>query len=204
MRRPHLDPGALAAGAAPGAGHARRADLGLRDGARAHRGSPDGRAGPSDHRAGRYPPQPRLQPARAAPAQRADPLAHAVRRAGGVRDAAATVPARACAAPAGGLQRSEEHTSELQSLMRISSAVFCFKKNKLFYRNTFFFFLHHSLIYISISNIPLYTFFHYHYLLVITNFTYSLSLIYTFFFIYSIINFLLYVTFIFLSYLFFY
>src|SRR3546814_9481039 len=26
--------------------------------------------------------------------------------------------------------RSEEHTSELQSLMRISSAVFCFKKKK--------------------------------------------------------------------------
>src|SRR3546814_5017561 len=27
-------------------------------------------------------------------------------------------------------QRSEEHTSELQSLMRISSAVFCLKKKK--------------------------------------------------------------------------
>src|SRR3546814_6966700 len=27
-------------------------------------------------------------------------------------------------------RRSEEHTSELQSLMRISSAVFCLKKNK--------------------------------------------------------------------------
>src|SRR3546814_4408812 len=29
-----------------------------------------------------------------------------------------------------GIQRSEEHTSELQSLMRISYAVFCLKKNK--------------------------------------------------------------------------
>src|SRR3546814_5910627 len=29
-----------------------------------------------------------------------------------------------------GLVRSEEHTSELQSLMRISYAVFCLKKNK--------------------------------------------------------------------------
>src|SRR3546814_7471662 len=29
-----------------------------------------------------------------------------------------------------GLSRSEEHTSELQSLMRISSAVFCLKKKK--------------------------------------------------------------------------
>src|SRR3546814_7490217 len=28
------------------------------------------------------------------------------------------------------LVRSEEHTSELQSLMRLSSAVFCLKKNK--------------------------------------------------------------------------
>src|SRR3546814_8094077 len=30
----------------------------------------------------------------------------------------------------GSLGRSEEHTSELQSLMRISYAVFCLKKNK--------------------------------------------------------------------------
>src|SRR3546814_6438253 len=30
----------------------------------------------------------------------------------------------------GGRERSEEHTSELQSLMRISYAVFCLKKNK--------------------------------------------------------------------------
>src|SRR3546814_4222279 len=29
------------------------------------------------------------------------------------------------------IRRSEEHTSELQSLMRISYAVFCLKKNKL-------------------------------------------------------------------------
>src|SRR3546814_2392946 len=33
------------------------------------------------------------------------------------------------ASPPGG-SRSEEHTSELQSLMRISYAVFCLKKNK--------------------------------------------------------------------------
>src|SRR3546814_1769900 len=31
---------------------------------------------------------------------------------------------------AGGWSRSEEHTSELQSLMRISYAVFCLKKKK--------------------------------------------------------------------------
>src|SRR3546814_4742181 len=30
----------------------------------------------------------------------------------------------------GGIMRSEEHTSELQSLMRISYAVFCLKKKK--------------------------------------------------------------------------
>src|SRR3546814_7351519 len=32
--------------------------------------------------------------------------------------------------------RSEEHTSELQSLMRISYAVFCLKKNKIQYAIT--------------------------------------------------------------------
>src|SRR3546814_3087083 len=32
--------------------------------------------------------------------------------------------------PASQIQRSEEHTSELQSLMRISYAVFCLKKKK--------------------------------------------------------------------------
>src|SRR3546814_3877226 len=33
-------------------------------------------------------------------------------------------------------ERSEEHTSELQSLMRISYAVFCLKKKKKYYHNT--------------------------------------------------------------------
>src|SRR3546814_5932467 len=33
------------------------------------------------------------------------------------------------------LKRSEEHTSELQSLMRISYAVFCLKKKKHMYNN---------------------------------------------------------------------
>src|SRR3546814_9630296 len=36
--------------------------------------------------------------------------------------------------------RSEEHTSELQSLMRISYAVFCLKKKKYLYLTTY----HHS------------------------------------------------------------
>src|SRR3546814_2628853 len=36
----------------------------------------------------------------------------------------------ACFAEAGAKVRSEEHTSELQSLMRISYAVFCLKKKK--------------------------------------------------------------------------
>src|SRR3546814_4176477 len=36
------------------------------------------------------------------------------------------------------LRRSEEHTSELQSLMRISYAVFCLKKNKTqIYKKTY-------------------------------------------------------------------
>src|SRR3546814_3891534 len=33
--------------------------------------------------------------------------------------------------PGSGANRSEEHTSELQSLMRISYAVFCLKKKKI-------------------------------------------------------------------------
>src|SRR3546814_8904722 len=36
-----------------------------------------------------------------------------------------------------GETRSEEHTSELQSLMRISYAVFCLKKNKIIQTRTF-------------------------------------------------------------------
>src|SRR3546814_3744012 len=35
-----------------------------------------------------------------------------------------------CAVDDGARSRSEEHTSELQSLMRISNAVFCLKKKK--------------------------------------------------------------------------
>src|SRR3546814_2536281 len=38
--------------------------------------------------------------------------------------------ARAKGLKTGVIQRSEEHTSELQSLMRISYAVFCLKKKK--------------------------------------------------------------------------
>src|SRR3546814_3478600 len=34
------------------------------------------------------------------------------------------------------VERSEEHTSELQSLMRISYAVFCLKKNKYTYHTS--------------------------------------------------------------------
>src|SRR3546814_3577449 len=40
-------------------------------------------------------------------------------------------PDRFCPSSRGTHQRSEEHTSELQSLMRISYAVFCLKKKQL-------------------------------------------------------------------------
>src|SRR3546814_9407906 len=53
------------------------------------------------------------------------------RRAGVRRDALLDhQPSPFQASEAGGLPRSEEHTSELQSLMRISYAVFCLKKKK--------------------------------------------------------------------------
>src|SRR3546814_1859914 len=53
-------------------------------------------------------------------------------------------------AVAGGRDRSEEHTSELQSLMRISYAVFCLKKKKT-PQNTL-----HTVILNSIDTICLY------------------------------------------------
>src|SRR3546814_5015825 len=48
----------------------------------------------------------------------------------GVEDGEAHVRAVALQVPGGADPRSEEHTSELQSLMRISYAVFCLKKKK--------------------------------------------------------------------------
>src|SRR3546814_2327419 len=65
-------------------------------------------------------------------ARRAEPLR---RRTGAVRGGPGSArcrPARAKApgCPAAAVARSEEHTSELQSLMRISYAVFCLKKKK--------------------------------------------------------------------------
>src|SRR3546814_8157948 len=57
---------------------------------------------------------------------------HGLRPAYRARQAGAVIPAAEHALEAeqqaGGLGRSEEHTSELQSLMRISYAVFCLKK----------------------------------------------------------------------------
>src|SRR3546814_5220618 len=54
---------------------------------------------------------------------------NSARRAGLARDRRSRPNAMACAA-ASSAERSEEHTSELQSLMRISYAVFCLKKKK--------------------------------------------------------------------------
>src|SRR3546814_10552396 len=50
--------------------------------------------------------------------------------------APAAVAAAASVADADVALRSEEHTSELQSLMRISYAVFCLKKKKKIYLTT--------------------------------------------------------------------
>src|SRR3546814_8713199 len=55
-----------------------------------------------------------------------DPLIFSSRVTRGVRIARATTVAH---------ERSEEHTSELQSLMRISYAVFCLKKKNETYHN---------------------------------------------------------------------
>src|SRR3546814_5086625 len=45
-----------------------------------------------------------------------------------------------------GIRRSEEHTSELQSLMRISYAVFCLKKKKYIFCLFIYFFFYYSSI----------------------------------------------------------
>src|SRR3546814_5888744 len=50
--------------------------------------------------------------------------------------AVAVVDGHAHGLPAGALHRSEEHTSELQSLMRLSYAVFCLKKKNYTYHIT--------------------------------------------------------------------
>src|SRR3546814_6446084 len=57
----------------------------------------------------------------------------AVRRAGGEVVAPLPIVDGASVRIAGDEVRSEEHTSELQSLMRISYAVFCLKKKKTSY-----------------------------------------------------------------------
>src|SRR3546814_6761806 len=57
----------------------------------------------------------------------AAPHASIVSRLSRARLAAATIPSQL----AGDARRSEEHTSELQSLMRISYAVFCLKTKKI-------------------------------------------------------------------------
>src|SRR3546814_1406561 len=46
------------------------------------------------------------------------------------------VPRQGAGSRRGGAARSEEHTSELQSLMRISYAVFCLKKKRIKIDNT--------------------------------------------------------------------
>src|SRR3546814_3220369 len=62
-------------------------------------------------------------------ARAADCAADQTNRDDGCSPAAAATPVECPQAPAPALRRrSEEHTSELQSLMRISYAVFCLKK----------------------------------------------------------------------------
>src|SRR3546814_8037464 len=61
----------------------------------------------------------------------ADPAARLHVRGGGAGAAQARVESSATQANVAFYNRSEENTSELQSLMRISYAVFCLKKKKI-------------------------------------------------------------------------
>src|SRR3546814_3433810 len=49
--------------------------------------------------------------------------------------------------------RSEEHTSELQSLMRISYAVFCLKKKKQTHFNYFIVYLHNQVYLVHVNRL---------------------------------------------------
>src|SRR3546814_8487870 len=53
----------------------------------------------------------------------------------------------ASSAMATAVRRSEEHTSELQSLMRISYAVFCLKKNKILIEQLYTTSTHKQIVY---------------------------------------------------------
>src|SRR3546814_3156552 len=114
-----------------------RGDDGAGDGAAdGHRGRPgDGVLGcrhrHHQHRpgAGRYR-RPRRYLRAAAGCREMDPVPRDAARQAGAADRPGDAEPRILAAVTG---RSEEHTSELQSLMRISYAVFCLKKKKTIY-----------------------------------------------------------------------
>src|SRR3546814_5771820 len=110
-RRPRLGPGRRAGGPAQ---RRPRADGARRD------------VGANSHAVGLpHPPAARAAQERGTGGRpRADP---------GIADQSAGGPARPALAPG----RSEEHTSELQSLMRISYAVFCLKTKKNTYRTSY-------------------------------------------------------------------
>src|SRR3546814_4445072 len=74
--------------------------------------------------------QPRRPPGRGNGSRRRGLAARAQRRPRRAGPAAAEVSGCRCRSAPGRDLRSEEHTSELQSLMRISYAVFCLKKKK--------------------------------------------------------------------------
>src|SRR3546814_5470088 len=77
------------------------------------------------------------------------------RRAGEVSAVTSRISCAGCSRtrPAASANRSEEHTSELQSLMRISYAVFCLKKKKQQKRITY---TNHNLL----NDITLITIYH--------------------------------------------
>src|SRR3546814_10271736 len=91
------------------------------------------RGSPEDRPQASLPTPPRRQNGRAAPARCL------------CRDFASSV--RSSSLPHRSTGRSEEHTSELQSLMRISYAVFCLKKKKNHIKNKI-----HSNLYVQQLN----------------------------------------------------
>src|SRR5690606_24290378 len=108
LRRSPLDPGAVAARRAAGTGATRAGALGLRTRTRTHRSPPARRPGIAIGSPGRHAPVGGLRAAQRAAPARAEPLAHAVVAAGGIRTGSAPHAAR-CGADAAAWIQSAHH-----------------------------------------------------------------------------------------------
>src|SRR3546814_5025134 len=93
-------------------------------------------AAPRDRASSPSAPDPAKRSATASPSKLPRRLVNMENSASRVRSAVGRVVSPLGASIERPRHRSEEHTSELQSLMRISYAVFCLKKKKIYHQTT--------------------------------------------------------------------